>query len=335
VFTDDDTVTLAIPRDRAGTFEPQLVPKHVRRLPGFDQKVLSLYARGMTVREIRGHLEDLYQIELAPSVISTITDAVVEEATQWQQRPLEAVYPVVMFDCLRVKIREDGVVKNKADYVALGVDRAGKKDVLGLWIAPTEAASFWLRVMTELQSRGVEDILIAQIDGLTGFPKAIHTIFPAAQIHHCVVHLVRQSLGYVPWGERKRVAAELRSIYRAPTAAAAAAALTAFAASALGQRYPTIAPLWQRHWEYIEPVFAYPPAIRRLLYTTNAIESLHMQLRKITKTRGHFPTDEAAFKLLYLAIRNITAKWVNARTHWQAALTHFAQLFGDRFIPDA
>jgi transposase-like protein len=335
VLTDDDTVTLAIPRDRAGTFEPQLVPKHVRRLPGFDQKVLSLYARGMTVREIQGHLEELYQIEIAPSVISTVTDAVVEEATQWQQRPLESVYAVVLFDCLRVKIRDEGVVKNKAVYVALGVDRAGKKDVLGLWIAQTEAATFWLRVMTELQSRGVEDILIAQIDGLTGFPDAIHTIFPQAHIHHCVVHLVRQSLGYVPWGERKRVAVELRSIYRAPTEAAATAALTAFGRSALGQRYPTIAPLWQRHWEHVRPVFAYPPAIRRLLYTTNAIESLHMQLRKITKTRGHFPTDEAATKLLYLAIRNITAKWVNARTHWQAALTHFAQLFGDRFIPEA
>lgn len=335
VLTDDDAVTLAIPRDRAGTFAPQLVPKHVRRLPGFDQKVLSLYARGMTVREIQGHLEELYQIEIAPSVISTVTDAVVEEATQWQQRPLESVYAVVLFDCLRVKIRDEGVVKNKAVYVALGVDRAGKKDVLGLWIAQTEAATFWLRVMTELQSRGVEDILIAQIDGLTGFPDAIHTIFPQAQIHHCVVHLVRQSLGYVPWGERKRVAVELRSIYRAPTEAAATAALAAFGASALGQRYPTIAPLWQRHWEHVRPVFAYPPAIRRLLYTTNAIESLHMQLRKITKTRGHFPTDEAATKLLYLAIRNITTKWVNARTHWQAALTHFAQLFGDRFIPEA
>ena len=335
VITDDDTVTLEIPRDRAGTFEPQLVPKHVRRLPGFDQKVLSLYARGMTVREIQGHLEELYQIEIAPSVISTVTDAVVDEVTQWQQRPLDGVYPVVLFDCLRVKIRDEGIVKNKAVYVALGVDRAGKKDVLGLWIAQTEAATFWLRVMTELQSRGVEDILITLIDGLTGFPDAIHAVFPQAQIHHCVVHLVRQSLGYLPYGERKRVAVELRSIYRAPTEAAAAAALATFAQSAVGQRYPTIAALWHRHWEHVRPVFAYPPAIRRLLYTTNAIESLHMQLRKITKVRGHFPTDEAAMKLLYLAIRNIAAKWVNARMHWTTALTHFAQLFGDRFIPDA
>jgi transposase-like protein len=334
VVTDDDTVTLAIPRDRAGTFEPQLVPKHVRRLPGFDAKVLSLYARGMTVREIQGHLEELYQIEVAPSVISTVTDAVVEEVTQWQQRPLDAVYAVVLFDCLRVKIRDEGVVKNKAVYVAVGVDRAGKKDVLGLWIAQTEAATFWLRVMTELQSRGVEDILITLIDGLTGFPDAIHTVFPQAQIHHCVVHLVRQSLGYVPWHERKHVSTELRNIYRAPTEAAATAALSAFATSALGQRYPTIAALWQRHWEQVRPVFAYPPAIRRLLYTTNAIESLHMQLRKITKTRGHFPTDEAALKLLYLALRNITAKWVHARRHWQPAMVYFAQLFGDRFVPE-
>jgi len=335
VLTDADSLTLAIPRDRAGTFEPQLVPKHVRRLPGFDQKVLSLYARGLTVREIQGHLEELYQIEIAPSVISTVTDAVVEEVTQWQQRPLDAVYPVVLFDCLRVKIRDEGLVKNKAVYVALGVDRAGHKDVLGLWIEQTEGAGFWLRVMTELKSRGVDDILITLVDGLTGFPEAIHAVFPQAQVHHCVVHLVRRSLGYVPYRERKAVAHDLKQIYRAPTEAAALEALRAFERSALGNRYPTIAPLWQRHWEDLRPVFAYPPAIRRLLYTTNAIESLHMQLRKITKTRGHFPTDEAALKLLYLAIRNITAKWRNARMYWTTAITYFAQLFGDRFIPDA
>jgi putative transposase len=334
VLTDDDTVTLAIPRDRAGTFEPQLVPKHVRRLPGFDQKVLSLYARGMTVREIQGHLEELYQIEIAPAVISTVTDAVVEEVTQWQQRPLDPVYPVVLFDCLRVKIRDEGLVKNKAVYVALAVDRSGHKDVLGLWIEQTEGAGFWLRVMTELKSRGVEDILITLVDGLTGFPDAIHAVFPHAQIHHCVVHLVRRSLGYVPHRDRKPIAHELKQIYRAPTEGAALEALRTFEASAWGKRFPMIAPLWHRHWEYLRPVFAYPPAIRRLLYTTNAIESLHMQLRKITKTRGHFPTDEAAVKLLYLAIRNIATKWQHARMHWTTALTYFAQLFGDRFIPD-
>jgi transposase-like protein len=335
VLTDDDTVTLEIPRDRAGTFEPQLVPKHVRRLPGFDQKVLSLYARGMTVREIQGHLEELYQIDIAPAVISTVTDAVVDEVTQWQQRPLDAMYPVVLFDCLRVKIRDEGIVKNKAVYLALGIDREGMKDVLGLWIAQTEGAAFWLRVMTELKSRGVEDILITLIDGLTGFPDAIEAVFPQAQIHHCVVHLVRRSLGYVPHRERKHVADELRNIYRAPTEGAALEALQAFERSPTGTRYPTIAPIWHRQWEYLCPVFAYPPTIRRLLYTTNAIESLHMQLRKITKTRGHFPTDEAATKLLYLALRNIIVKWRRARLHWTPALTHFAQLFGERFTPEA
>lgn len=335
VLTDDDALTLAIPRDRAGTFTPQLVPKHVRRLPGFDQKVLSLYARGLTVREIQGHLEELYQIEIAPSVISTVTDAVLEEVTQWQQRPLEAVYPVVLFDCLRVKIRDEGVVRAKAVYVALGVDRTGRKDVLGLWIEQTEGAAFWLRVMTELRNRGVEDVLIVLTDGLTGFPDAIHAVFPQAQIHHCVVHLVRRSLVYVPHRERKPVAMELKAIYRAPTEAAAAAALRAFEAGPFGVRYPTIAPIWHRHWEYVRPVFVYPPEIRRLLYTTNAIESLHMQLRKVTKTRGHFPTDEAALKLLYLAVRNVTAKWTNARQQWTVALGYFAQLFGDRLTPEA
>jgi putative transposase len=335
VLTDDDTVTLEIPRDRAGTFEPQLVPKHVRRLPGFDQKVLSLYARGMTVREIQRHLEELYQIEIAPAVISTVTDAVMDEVTQWQQRPLDAMYPVVLFDCLRVKIRDEGIVKNKAVYLALGIDRDGVKDVLGLWIAQTEGAAFWLRVMTELKSRGVEDILITLIDGLTGFPDAIQAVFPQAQIHHCVVHLVRRSLGYVPHRERKGVADALRNIYRAPTEVAAREALRTFEQSPVGMRYPTIAPIWHRQWEYLCPVFAYPPAIRRLLYTTNAIESLHMQLRKITKTRGHFPTDEAATKLLYLALRNIIGKWRRGPLHWTVALTHFAQLFGDRFTPEA
>ncbi len=334
VLTDGDALTLDIPRDRAGTFAPQLVPKHVRRLPGFDDKVLSLYGRGVTVRDIRAHLEELYQVEIAPSVISTITDAVLEEVTQWQQRPLESVYPVVLFDCLRVKIRDEGVVRNKAVYVALGVERSGRKDVLGLWIEQTEGAGLWLRVMTELKSRGVEDILIALIDGLTGFPDAIHAVFPQTQIHHCVVHLVRQSLGYVPHRERKAVALELKGIYRAPTEAAAEAALRAFETSPLGARFPTIGPIWRRHWEYLRPVFAYPPLIRRLLYTTNAIESLHMQLRKVTKTRGSFPNDEAAVKLLYLAVRNISAKWKNSRTHWTTALNYFAQLFGDRLTPE-
>jgi transposase-like protein len=334
VITDAGELPLAIPRDRAGTFEPQLVPKSVRRLPGFDAKVLSLYARGMTVREIRGHLEELYQVHVAPDVISTVTDAVLDEVTQWQQRPLERMYPVVIFDALRVKIRDDGVVRNKAAYLAIGVHVDGRKDVLGLWLDASESATFWLRVLSELQSRGVADILIALVDGLTGFPDAIATVFPDAHVHQCVVHLVRQSLRYVPYAARKAVAAELRSIYQAPTAAAAQAALERFAASDWGVQAPPIAALWRRHWSRIEPVFQYPPALRRLLYTTNAIESLHMQLRKIIKTRGHFPTDEAALKLLYLALRNVMAKWQRGAKTWSIAMPHLALLFGDRFTPD-
>jgi putative transposase len=333
VLTDDGAIPLAIPRDRAGTFAPQLIPKNARRLPRFDQNVLSLYARGMSVREIAEHLAELYQVEVAPSLISAVTDEVVAEVTAWQQRPLENGYAVVFFDCLRVKIRDEGTVQSKAVYVALGVTRSGTKEVLGLWIEQTEGAKFWHRVMTELQSRGVQDILIALIDGLTGFPEAIGAVFPQTQIHTCVVHLVRRSLAFVSWQDRKRVAGALRGIYRAETVAAAEAARHAFAASADGARYPLIAPIWERAWAYVTPVFAYPPAVRRILSTTNAIESLHMQLRKIIKTRGHFPTDEAALKLLYLAIRNIQLRWGTA-PEWKAALPHFVILFGDRFVPE-
>ncbi len=333
VLTPDGAVPLAIPRDRDGTFEPVLVPKNARRLPRFDANVLSLYARGLSVREIQEHLEELYQVEVAPSFISAVTDEVVEEITAWQSRPLERCYPVVIFDALRVKIRDEGTVRSKAVYLALGITPSGAKDVLGLWIEQTEGAKFWLRVMTELKARGVDDILIALIDGLKGFPDAIGAVFPHTQIHACIVHLVRQSLVFVSYKDRKRVASQLRLIYRAETVAAARAALEAFAASPESQRYPTIAPIWERHWDVITPAFAYPPAIRRILTTTNAIESLHMQLRKIIKTRGHFPTDEAATKLLYLALRNIHKRWKPA-PEWQAALTHFAVLFPGRFTPD-
>lgn len=334
VITESGELPLDIPRDRAGSFTPQLVPKGVRRLPKFDATVLSLYARGLTVSEIQGHVAELYAIPIAADVISTITGEVMAEATAWQQRPLEAVYPVVILDAMRVKIRDEGVVRNKAVYLAIGVDRDGRKDVLGLWIEQTEGAAFWLRVMTELKSRGVEDILIALVDGLAGFPEAITTVFPQTQVHHCVVHLVRSSLSYVNWKERKAVGAALRAIYRAPTEDAALAALTAFAESPLGARYAVIATLWRRHWDHVRPVFAYPPDIRKLLYTTNAIESLHMQLRKIIKTRGHFPTDEAATKLLYLALRNIMGKWTMASREWRAAMPHLAVLFGERFTTE-
>ena len=333
VLTDDDRLPLEIPRDRAGSFTPQLVPKGLRRLPGFDQKVLSLYARGLSVREIRGHLEELYQVTVAPDLISSVTDEVLDEVTAWQQRPLERCYPVVVLDALRVKIRDEGVVRSKAIYLALGITSSGTKDVLGLWVEQTEGAKFWHRVLTELQARGVEDILVALIDGLTGFPEAIQAAFPQTQIHTCVVHLVRRSLAYVSYQDRKRVAGALRTIYRAETVAGAQAALEAFAASAFGQRYPTIAPLWRRQWAALTPAFAYPPAIRRILTTTNAIESLHRQLRKTLKIRGHFPTDEAAVKLLYLALRNIKARW-GAAPEWKAALPHFSVLFPDRFEPE-
>ncbi|MFN2602965.1 MAG: IS256 family transposase [Gemmatimonadaceae bacterium] len=331
IKTEDHEITLDIPRDRQSSFEPKFVPKGLRRFKGFDDKVLGLYARGVSVREIRGFLEDHYQVPISPDLISEITDEVLDEVTQWQQRPLEALYPVVIFDALRVKIRDEGVVRNKAVYLALGITREGNKEVLGFWIQQTEGAAFWLRVMSELKSRGVEDILIAMIDGLRGFPDAINNVFPETQIHHCVVHLVRQSLNYVSWQDRKKVALELKAIYRAPTLAAAESALALFEKGPWSKRFPPIAQLWRRHWDHVKPIFQYPPQIRRLVYTTNAIESLHMQLRKIIKTRGHFPTDEAAGKLIYLALRNIVKKWKNSSSLWRATVTHFALLFGDRF----
>ena len=335
VLTETGALPLEIPRDREGSFRPQLVPTGVRRLPQFDANVTSLYARGMSVRDIQAHLEALYQVEVSPSVISAVTDEVMAEVTAWQQRPLDRLYPVVIFDALRLKIRDEGVVRNKAVYLALGVDRDGHKDVLGLWIEQTEGASFWLRIMTELRSRGVEDILIALVDGLVGFPEAITTVFPQTQVHHCVVHLVRQSLAYAGWKERRTISGALRAIYRAPTEAAASAALDAFAAGPWGTKYPAIVALWRRHWPYVAPVFAFPPEIRRLLYTTNAIESLHMQLRKIVKTRGHFPTDEAATKLLYLALQHILTKWRRGNHAWRAAMPFLGILFADRFTDHA
>ncbi len=329
VLTDEGPLALAIPRDRASTFTPQFVPKGVRRLPGFDAKVLSLYARGLTVRELQAHLEECYQTDVSTDVITAVTDEILPELAAWQQRPLEAVYVAVVFDALRVKMRDEGLVQHKAVYLALGVLPSGAKEVLGLWIAQTEGAAFWQRVLAELQGRGVRDILIAMIDGLTGFPAAITAVFPETVIHQCVVHLVRQSLHYVNWKERKAVASQLRAIYHAASEAAAQGALAALEASPTHQRYPQIAPLWHRHWERIAPALAYPLPVRRLLYSTNAIESLHMTLRKSLKVRGHFPSDEAASKLLYLALRN-AALHLNAPKGWAVAMQHIALLFGDR-----
>jgi len=331
VLGESGAVRLDIPRDRDGTFDPQLVRKGQRRIDGMDQKILSMYARGMSVREIQGHLKELYATEISPDLISSVTDAVIDEIKEWQNRPLEVLYPVIIFDALRVKIRDEGVVKNKAVYLAIGITKQGTKDILGLWIEQTEGAKFWLKVMTELKNRGVEDALICLVDGLKGFPEAIEAVFPQAQIQTCIVHLMRHSLEYCSWQDRKQVAAELKSIYRAVNADAAADALSVFETGPWGKRYPPIVASWRRNWERVIPFFAYPLDVRRVLYTTNAIESLNMQLRKITKNRGHFPSDEAATKLLYLALRNVTAKWKNAGREWKPALTQFAILFADRF----
>jgi putative transposase len=333
VLTEEGELDLSIPRDRAGTFEPQLVPKGERRLDGFDGKIINLYARGLTIREIQGHLQDLYGVEVSPDLISRVTDAVLEEVKEWQSRPLEAVYPVVFFDALRVKIRDEGLVKNKAVYVALALDGEGHKHVLGLWIEQSEGAKFWLKVMNDLKTRGVQDILIAVVDGLKGFPEAIGAAFPETIVQTCIVHLIRSSLAFVSWKDRKAIMPDLRAIYRAENAEAAQERLAEFEAK-WGSRYPAVGQAWRRSWEHVVPLFAFPPAIRKMIYTTNAVESLHRSLRKIIKTRGSFPTDEAATKLLYLAIQNAGVHW-RRPVEWTAAMSQFAILFGDRFTVSA
>ena len=331
VITDTSQVELEIPRDRRGTFEPQLIAKYQRRFPGFDDKIISMYARGMSVRDIQGHLRELYGIEASPQLISTVTDAVLEEVVRWQGRALEALYAIVFFDCLRVKIRDEGTVRNKAVYLAIGVTPEGRKEVLGLWIEPTEGAKFWLRVMAEIKNRGVADVLIAVVDGLKGFPEAISAVFPEAQIQTCIVHLIRYSMGFASWKERKAVALALKAIYRAENAQAARAALEEFEQSPWGRKYPAIGASWRRNWEQVIPFFAYPHEVRRIIYTTNAIESLHSQLRRSVRARGHFPSDEAATKLIWLKLREITERWKMAPITWHAAKAQFAVMFGDRF----
>ena len=325
-------VAIAVPRDRHSTFEPRLIPKGQRRFAGFDDKIIAMYAGGMTVREIQGLLRDQYQVEVGHDFISTVTDAVLGEVVEWQNRPLERLYPIVFFDALRVKIRSDGAVKNQAVYLALGVAADGTRDVLGLWIEQTEGAKFWLKVMNELRNRGVADILIAVVDGLKGFPEAITTAFPQTTVQTCIVHLTRFSLAYCSWQDRKKVAGELKTIYRAASAEEGARCLDAWAESELGQKYPMIAASWRRHWAEVMPFYDYPPEIRKMIYTTNAIESLNMQVRKVVKNRGHFPSEEAAGKLIYLALRNIVRQWKKPPTHWGAAAHQLALKFGERFI---
>ena len=334
VTTDTSQVEIEVPRDRAGSFEPKLVRKYQTRLPGFDDKVISMYARGMSVREIQNHLEELYGIDVSPDLISRVTDAVHDEIKAWQNRPLDPVYPVIFFDALRVKIRHEGLVRNKAVYLALGIRVDGTKEVLGLWIEQNEGAKFWLLVMNELKNRGVQDVLIAVVDGLKGFPEAINAVFPLTRVQTCIVHLVRHSLNFVSWKDRKNVAADLRSIYGAATAAAARDRLDEFAAI-WGDQYPSIVPSWERTWEQVIPFFDFPPEIRKVIYTTNAIESLHSGIRKTIKNRGHFPDDAAATKLIYLALRNIEKKWTMPARTWKEALSQFAVLFNDRLFAAA
>jgi putative transposase len=322
---------LSAPRDHQGQFEPQLIEKYRRRFPGFDEKIISLYARGMSTREIQGHVEEIYGIEISPDLVSAVTEAVHDEVRSWQTRPLEPTYAVVFFDALRVKVRDEGTVRNKAVYLAIGLRCSGHKEVLGLWIEQTEGAKFWLQVMNELKQRGTEDVLIAVVDGLKGFPEAIEAVYPKALVQTCIVHLIRYSLHFASWQERKRIAAALKLIYQAFDSAAALDALETFAEGPWGQKYPNIVASWRRNWERVIPFFDFPAEIRRIIYTTNAIESLNSTVRKAVRIRGHFPNDAAATKLIYLALRGVEQKWKNPPVAWQAAKAQFAIKFEERF----
>ena len=322
-------IALETPRDRNGTFEPQIIEKHQTRFTGFDQNIISLYARGLSTREIQQHLEEIYHVEVSPSLISSVTDEVIDEVKTWQNRQLDAVYPIMYLDAIQFKVRDNGQVKNKAIYLAIGVTVEGYKEVLGLWIAQTEGAKFWLQVVTELKNRGVADIFIACVDGLKGFPEAIESVFPQTEVQLCIVHLVRHSLNFVGWKQRKEVAADLKLIYRAATEAEAEQRLTEFSLK-WDAKFPMIAKSWRSNWTRVMPLFAHPPAIRKVIYTTNAIESLNMSLRKVTKARGSFPNDEAVSKLLYLALRNIAKKWTMPVHAWKDALNRFAIIYENR-----
>jgi putative transposase len=331
VLTETGRIELEVPRDRQSSFDPQLIAKYQRRFPGFDDKIVSMYARGMSTREIQGHLRELYGIEVSPDLISAVTEAVLEEIAAWQARPLEPVYPLVFFDALRVKIRDEGLVRNKAVHVALGVRADGAKEILGLWLEQNEGAKFWLRVMNELKNRGVEDVLIAVVDGLKGFPEAIAAVFPDATVQTCIVHLLRHGLAFVSYKDRKAVAAALKEVYRAADAVAAEAALAAFEAGSWGRKYPAIGQSWRRAWGEVVPFYAFPDEVRRLLYTTNAIEALNSKLRRAVRARGHFPTDEAAMKLLFLVLHRSEKEWTMPAREWCMAKAQFAVLFGERF----
>jgi putative transposase len=320
---------LETPRDRDGSFDPKIVGKRQTRFTGFDDKILSMYARGMSTREIQGHLQEIYGIEVSPTLISTVTEAVVEEVKLWQSRPLESLYPILYMDALMVKIRDGGHVSNKAIHVAIGVNLEGTKEVLGLWVTDNEGSKFWLQVLTEVQNRGVQDIFVACVDGLKGFPEAIEAIYPRTQVQLCIVHLIRASLNYVPWKDRKVVAADLRKIYEAATVTEAELQLSDFAAK-WDRLYPMVSQVWRRNWPRVTPFFSYPMEIRKAIYTTNAIEALNRQLRKTLKTRGAFPSEEAALKLLFMALQQAQKKWTMPIHNWRAALNYFTVLWPDR-----
>lgn len=328
VQTESGPVEVRVPRDRLGTFEPKLVSKHQRRLEGFDEKVLALYAKGMSVRDIQGHLRDLYGTDVAPDLISRVTDGVVDEMQQWQERPLEALYPIVYLDALYVSIRDGGVVKKKAVYIALGTTLEGERDVLGLWIGQSEGAHFWLQVLTELRNRGVQDILFACCDGLSGFPQAIAAAFPKAVVQTCIVHMIRASLKYVTLSDRRAVVSAMKEIYAATSEPAALRALEAYEQQ-WGARYPGAVSVWRARWSEVVPFLDYPPELRRILYTTNAIESLNSQLRKVLRPKGHFPNEQSVLKILYLAIAQAKMKWKMA-PEWPRARAHFAIVFAER-----
>ena len=319
---------IEVPRDRKGTFEPQILPKHQTRFVGFDEKIISMYARGMSTRDIEGHLKEMYGVDVSPGLISQVTDAVHEDVKIWQNRALEPIYGIVYLDALFVRMRHEGRVENRAVYVALGVNLEGKKEVLGLWTSANEGAKFWLSVLTELKNRGVKDMLIVCVDGLKGFPQAIEAVFPQAEVQLCIVHLLRASLNYVPWKERREVAAALKPVYRAATAEEAAINLETFITT-WGVKYRAIGKLWKENWERVIPFFAFPEEVRKVIYTTNAVEALNRGLRKIIKTRGSFPSEEAAMKLLYLALQHHSKKWETIQC-WKEALNQFEVLWGDR-----
>ncbi len=335
VITDSGSVHIEVPREREGSFEPQLIGKHERRLTGFDDKIIAMYARGMTVREIQGFMTEMCAVDVSPDLISSVTDAVMSEVTAWQARPLEAMYPVVFFDALRVKICQDGVVRNKAVYLALGMLADGTRDILGIWIEGAEGAKFWMKVFNDMKTRGCNDVLIAITDGLKGMGEALAVVYPQTTLQTCIVHLMRNSLDYASWKDRKPLAAAIKPIYTAPSAEAALAELDAFESGEWGKKFPTVVGAWRRVWDKVIPFFAFPPEVCRVIYTITAIESVNARLRKIVKTRGHFPNDEAATKLIWLALRNITKDWARASPHWKAAMNQFAILYEERFTQAA